>query len=253
MATTLEVLFAPAEFAALTERDLSQTICVVFDVFRATTTIVTALANGAAEVIPVAEIADALAIRRRRPEVLLAGEREGHRIRAEQTGGTDFDLGNSPREFIPARISGKTIVLSTTNGSRALRACARAQAVAAGSFLNLRATAQYLERHPASRLLLVCSGTGNEAAYEDILGAGALVELISGRLASEKFADSAQVALQIYRQNSSDLLGAVSHSRNGRRLMSIADLRDDVPRCLQRDIFPLVAKLDGDAITKLIP
>src|ERR1700722_6688529 len=129
MQTTLEVLFTPAEFAALAHRDLSQTVCVVFDIFRATTTIVTALANGAAAVIPVAEIADALAIRQRRPEVLLAGERGGLRIRAEFTGGIDFDLGNSPREFTADRIKNKTIVISTTNGSRALRACARAQAV----------------------------------------------------------------------------------------------------------------------------
>src|SRR5450631_4116363 len=111
MPTTLEVLFTPAEFAALSDRDLSQTICVVFDVFRATSTIVTALANGAAAVIPVAEIADAVAIRRRRPEVLLAGEREGLRIRADLSGGIDFDLGNSPREFTAALIRDKTIVL----------------------------------------------------------------------------------------------------------------------------------------------
>src|SRR6185437_5993383 len=96
---TLEVLFTPADFAALKGRNLSETLCVVFDVFRATSSMVTALANGAEAIVPVSEIPEALAIKERAPGVLLAGEREGVRIDAALTGGTDFDLGNSPREF----------------------------------------------------------------------------------------------------------------------------------------------------------
>ena len=80
MPTTLEVLFAPAEFARLDQRDLRHTVCVVFDVLRATSTMVTALGNGAAAIAPVAEIAEALAFRQRQPDVLLAGERDGVRI-----------------------------------------------------------------------------------------------------------------------------------------------------------------------------
>src|SRR5947208_3022666 len=133
MASTLEVLFAPAEFAALTRRDLSQTVCVVFDILRATSTMMTALDQGAARIIPVAEIDEALALRQRDPSVLLAGERNGLRIRSEQTGGTDFDLGNSPREFTAVIVKGKTIVISTTNGTRALRACAAAQRILIGT------------------------------------------------------------------------------------------------------------------------
>jgi len=248
MTTTLEVIFAPAEVAALPTRDLSQTVCVVFDIFRATSTIVTALANGAAGIIPVAEIAEALAIRHRQPDVLLAGERDGFRIRADLTGGIDFDLGNSPREFTPAKISGRTIVLSTTNGSRAMRACAKAKSVLVGSFLNLGATAQYLQS--AANLLLVCSGTHDQSSYEDVVGAGALADLLWPRFANGDVSDSARIALQIYRLNQGNLTAAVEHCRNGRRLSSIAELRDDVPWCLQRDIFPFVAKLEGDAIVK---
>src|SRR5436190_9727755 len=106
---TLEVLFTPADFGALEQRNLSDTVCVVFDVFRATTSMVSALANGAAAIIPVAEIPGALAIKNKEPSVLLAGERDGVRIRASLTGGTDFDLGNSPREFTREKVSGKTI------------------------------------------------------------------------------------------------------------------------------------------------
>jgi 2-phosphosulfolactate phosphatase len=251
MPTSLEVLFTSAEFAALANRDLSQTACVVFDVFRATSTIVTALAHGAEAVIPVAEIPEALAWRKKHPESLLAGEREGLRIRADLTGGIDFDFGNSPREFSPEKIQGRTIVLSTTNGSRALRACARAKTVLAGSFLNLKATADYLDAHSFTNVLLVCSGTHNEAAYEDVLGAGALIELLWKQFSDGHVADSAIIALQIYQQNAKDLLRAAEHSRNGRRLLGMPELRDDVAWCLQRDIFPLVAKMGPDAIQKL--
>lgn len=251
MPTSMEVLFAPAEFAALSNRDLSQTVCVVFDVFRATSTIVTALANGAAEIIPVAEIPEALALRRQRPEVLLAGERDGLRIRANLTGGVDFDLGNSPREFTPARVGGKTIVLSTTNGSRALRACASAKAVIIGSFLNLRSTVEYLQQQAPAHLLLVCSGTVNQASYEDVLGAGAMAGLLSPLYGKGEIADSSKMAVQIYEQNRRNLLNAVEHCRNGRRLLSMPDLRDDVPWCLQLDQFQLVAGLEDGAVVKL--
>ena len=247
----MEVLFAPAEFAALSKRDLSQTVCVVFDIFRATSTIVTALANGAAAIIPVAEIPEALGMRKERPEVLLAGERDGLRIHAGLTGGTDFDLGNSPREFTPARIDGKTIVLSTTNGSRALRACAQARSVIIGSFLNLRATAEYLQRQAPAHLLLVCSGTVDQTSYEDVLGAGAMADLLWPTYSGGEVADSASIALQIYEQNRHDLLNAVNHCRNGRRLLFMPELRDDVPWCLQRDCFQMVVGLENGRVIKL--
>src|SRR5690242_5213661 len=112
MQTSLEALFTPADFAVLKQRDLSDTVCVVFDVLRATSSMVTALANGAAAIVPVAELTEALAIRKQKREVLLAGERDGVRIQSNLTGGVAFDLGNSPREFTRERVNGKTIVMT---------------------------------------------------------------------------------------------------------------------------------------------
>lgn len=129
----LEVTFTPAEFAALRQRDLSQTVCVVFDVLRATSSIVTALANGACEIIPVCEIAEAVALRQARPDLLLAGERNGRRILRAQTGSVDFDLGNSPREFTRERVAGRSIAMTTTNGTRALQACRGARRLLVGA------------------------------------------------------------------------------------------------------------------------
>ncbi len=251
MPPTLEVLFTPAEFAALPGRDLSGTVCVVFDVLRATSSIVTALANGAAAIIPVSEIPEALALKQAHPEAMLAGEREGVRIRADLTGGVEFDFGNSPREFTRGRVRGRTIVLTTTNGSRALRACARARAVLAGSFLNLRATAGHLQLLPPSHLLLVCSGTFDQAAYEDVLGAGALAGLLWSGFAPGGIADSARIAREIYQQHADDLIGVMEHSRNGRRLLGNPDLRDDVAWCLRRDVYHLVAELKNNSIISL--
>jgi len=250
MFESLEVLFTPADFAALSGRDLSQTTCVVFDILRATSTIVTALANGAVSILPVAEIREALEVRRQHPDVLLAGERDGFRIHAGLTGGAEFDLGNSPREFTADNVKGRTIVISTTNGSRALRACAHAKLVLASAFLNLHATSEFLRKDQSRRLLLVCAGTHDQTAYEDVLGAGALIDSYCGGPPHPGSADSAWIAWEAFDKHRNDPLTALSHSRNGRRLMSLPDLRDDIAFCARRDIFPLVAKVTNGVITK---
>jgi len=246
MTTTLEVLLSPAELSQIRKCDLSQTVCVVFDILRATTSMVTALANGAQSIIPVGEIPEALALRAQRPEVLLAGERDGLRIRAALSGGTDFDLGNSPREYTADKVQGKTIVMTTTNGTRALRACAGAKAVLVGSFLNLRATYTWLMDQRPSHLILVCSGTFEEAALEDTLAVGAVCERIWPRYAGGHISDSAEIARRIYPLMQYDLLGAMKHSRNGRRLLANPDLRSDVWYSVQRETIPFVAELLAD-------
>ncbi len=249
--TTLEVLFAPAEFAALPSRDLSATVCVVFDILRATSTMVTALGNGAAAIIPVGEIPEALEARRQNPDVLLAGEREGLRIEAALTGGITFDLGNSPREFLPETVRGKTIVMTTTNGTRALRACAGASKVLLGSFLNLGATAAWLKHASPANLLLVCSGTFDQCAYEDVLGAGALCELLWPQYGSGKVSDSALMAHDLFQFEKSDVARAFAKSRNGSRLMTQPHLRDDVAFCAQQDTVNEVATMGkGGRITR---
>ena len=243
---TLEVLSAPAEYAGLPGRDLSGTVCVVFDILRATTTMLTALANGASAIVPVAEIADALAWRQRQPDVLLAGEREGVRIRAAQTGGVDFDLGNSPREFTAARVAGRTIVTTTTNGTRALRACVSAERVLIGSFLNLGALARWIVRTRPAHLLLVGAGTHDEAALEDTLAAGALCDRVWTAYADGHMSDAAVMARQLFQSAQGDLLGALSRGRNGRRLLQLPELAADVPWCVQLDTQNFLGSLSRD-------
>jgi 2-phosphosulfolactate phosphatase len=263
----IETILTPAELPALAQRDLRATACVVFDVLRATSTFVTALHHGAKAIIPVSEIAEALPSKnsdfgiRISESILLGGERNGVRISAN---GIDFDLGNSPREYTPEKVCGKTIVSTTTNGTRALRACVGAKTILASSFLNLTATAEFLRRNHYENVMLVCAGTGENQADEDVLAAGALTELLVGRDSVEPnssncrikargtLAPPCQIALRAYTQAKSDLLAAVCDSENARRLLAIPELRDDVAFCLQRDIFPLLAKMETDgAIRRL--
>jgi 2-phosphosulfolactate phosphatase len=250
MTATLEVILTPAEFAPLRQRDLSQTVCVVFDILRATTSMITALANGAESIIPVEQISEALELRRQRPELLLAGERDGVRIRSNLTGGIDFDLGNSPREFTSERVQGRTIVMTTTNGTRALRACASAQTVLIGSFLNLRAITNWLRDNKPPHLLLVCSGTYEQAAFEDILAAGAVCERVWPNYAGGMVADSAELARRIYPLMQPNLLDALKQSRNGRRLLSMPALRDDVWYSVQRETVSFTAQMSAAGVIR---
>jgi 2-phosphosulfolactate phosphatase len=247
----LHILLTPAELPALAGRDLRGTACVVFDILRATSTFVTALHQGATAIIPVSEIAEAVARRTQQPDVLLAGERNGVRIGAALTGKMDFDFGNSPREYTPEKVRGKTIVSTTTNGTRALRACAQAGTVLAASFLNLSATADFLRGQ--KEIILVCSGTGTGTALEDVLAAGALVErFMNGHAPGPVCSDAAEIARQTFAQMKTDLASAIGSSQNGRRLRAIPALRDDVAFCAQQDVFHLVAALDAEGCLRKV-
>jgi len=248
----IEAILSPAELPALAKRDLRGAACVVFDVLRATSTFVTALHHGAKAIVPVSEIAEALALRQKQPDILLGGERDGVRIRAAQTGGIDFDLGNSPREYTPEKVRGKTVVSTTTNGTRALRACAGAPTVLAASFLNLTATAQFIRRLQPAQIVLVCAGTRENIATEDVLAAGALGEMLLRDANGLAVPDSVETARNAWRQAKSSLLEVVSEAENARRLLAIPELRDDVAFCLQQDIYPLVAKMEGGAVIRML-
>jgi 2-phosphosulfolactate phosphatase len=250
---SIEVLFTPADFHALRQRDLSEATCVVFDVLRATTTLLTALGNGAMAVAPAADIPEALARRAHDAGVLLAGERDGLRIRASVSGGVDFDLGNSPREFTPERVGGRRVAMTTTNGTRALRACAGAAAVLPAGLRNAGATASWVARHARGEVVVVCSGTHEDSAYEDVLGAGALVDRLWPALDSVPSMDSARLARNAYRWARGDLAGAMAeNSRNARRLLAIPELAADVAVCAAEDDLGLVARLDDDGWIRLV-
>jgi 2-phosphosulfolactate phosphatase len=254
MKLIIEALLSPADYAARRPADFAGQTCVVFDVLRATSVMVTGLAHGAAGFVPVTEIAEALARRTDFPDALLAGERDGLRITAALSGGVEFDLGNSPREYVVERVAGRTIISTTTNGTRALRGCGGAATVLAGAFLNLRATASWLRRTPPPpRLVLVCAGTGTETALEDVLGAGALIQELQQLGVSVAPDDAAMLAWHAYQSVAGQLEGALATSRNGRRLQANAELNEDVRFCAQRDVFAVVAGMAADGVLRVVP
>jgi 2-phosphosulfolactate phosphatase len=248
---SLDVALNPSEFPALKQRDLTQTTCIVFDILRATTSMTTALANGAEAIIPVSEISEAIAIYEKNQNVLLAGERHGLRILKNQTGSVDFDLGNSPREFTAEKVKGKTIAMTTTNGTRALQACAGAKQIFIGAFANLAALANWISANKPENLLLVCAGTFEEAAYEDILAAGALIDSVLEKCSAEEISDSAHIARQVFQLAKSDLLKAMQFSKNARRLLANPDLCADVPFSLQHDTVNFIAEKKAGIIRRV--
>jgi 2-phosphosulfolactate phosphatase len=250
MEPSLEVTFTPADFEALRQRDLSRSVCVVFDILRATTSMTAALANGVAEIWPVREISQALELKRRHPDALLAGERHGLRIRAEQTGGVDFDFGNSPREFTSERVAGKQLIMSTTNGTRALQACAEARRVFAGSFLNFSALIAELKRDGCPNLIVIGAGTFEEAAFEDTLAAGAVCDALWDRFSESQIVDSARIARALWRAHHANLPEALRLARNGRRLLEKPELSQDVAFAAQMDVFNFTAELRDGSVRK---
>lgn len=142
------------------------TVAAVIDVLRATTTLTRALAHGARAVVPVATPAEGFAARERRPGSLLCGERDGRRV-------PGFDLGNSPFEYEPDVVRGRTLVFASTNGSQALLAAARRRVRVLACFANLSAVVARLRS--AAAVELFCAGKEGGFALEDAACAGALV------------------------------------------------------------------------------
>jgi len=246
----LQTTFTPADFEALAKTDLSETTCVVLDILRATSSMITALANGAEQILPVATIEEALAAKAEHPEALLCGERNGLLITATQTGGTEFDLGNSPREYTAETVAGKTLITTTTNGTRALRACANANQTLVASFLNLTATTNYLRAAKPERLVLVCSGTFEEAAMEDSLAAGAMADALWDLF--EDIEDSAQIARSLHQSSGDSLNESIKLALNARRLLAVPGLADDVPFSLQQSVYKFVVVQDTGGLVRIL-
>lgn len=216
---------------------------VIVDLLRASTTICAALHAGAACVRPVLEPDEAIAISKtiepgRR---ILGGERRGVLI-------PGFDLGNSPRESTPARMGGRELIFTTTNGTRAIFAASGAGAarVVIGCFANLSALVASLVADGRD-VQVVCAGTNGEVSMEDVLCAGAIVS----RLVAAGFAhhsdDQSRIAERLYESASAEregVLHMLRGSRGGRNLVQIG-LDDDIRDCAEIDRWPVVPEFDA--------
>lgn len=221
------------------EFDLSDTVCIVLDIFRATTSIVTAFANGCAGITPVLSTEDASIAASQIGPVLLAGERQSITIEG-------YDLGNSPYEFSQDRVQDQQIVMTTTNGTIAIKATEGACHTLIGSFLNATAVCQQGKGY-GKDILIVCAGTDGLFSLEDALCAGLLVQLLTVD-GEPLLTDAARGALLMYTQAKDKLVEIGVSSHNGKRLFDLNRM-DDVVYCLQTDILDRVPEyIEGKII-----
>lgn len=251
----LNVHFLPA---LMNTANLAGGTVVIIDILRASSTIITALHNGAKRVIPCGTPDEARLIRQESnaETVLLGGERGGVRIEG-------FDCGNSPTEYVPGRVTGKTIAFTTTNGTQALLKSAAAETILIGAFINRQAVVDRL--HSDQRPVhLVCAGTDSQITGEDVLFAGAIVESLQ-QIEAETHRwvlnDSARIAECFWRQSVGETLrksgdenlsakieSAMRATHGGRNLCSLG-YDNDISLCSAVDSIdrvPMLNRASGD-------
>jgi 2-phosphosulfolactate phosphatase len=209
-------------------------VVIVLDILFATTTMVTALANGAAEVVPVLDEAAARAHAKSllRDSFVLAGE-----LYAETLPGFAHP---APLSLLEHGVAGKTLIYSTTNGTVAMTQATRASRVYCGALLNARALAEHIvAQHPGETVLIVCSGSGNNFNFEDFYGAGYFVECFLKHLGD--LSDAAKAALALYRHAKAP--EALLDCRVG-RMMAARGLAREVEFACRRDAYPVVPALE---------
>jgi 2-phosphosulfolactate phosphatase len=242
----IEVFFGPA---GLTASDVAGRVVVVIDVLRASTSIATALANGARAVIPV-ESTEEVVMRAKafeRSEVKLAGERQMRPI-------PGFDLGNSPREFSRETVEGKTVLLSTTNGTTAIAALQGPRDVVIGSYVNFSAVLAMLRAalRGGTDIAILCAGRDKQFSLEDAACAGRYAHHAMRRRTDIAVNDAAFASMLIDRRYSDNLLRLFSASAHGRAL-SEAGYGEDLAVCAAIDSYPIIPIYQDRQITKLGP
>src|SRR6058998_1921624 len=237
----IDVYFTPL---GLNAGDLTGRAVVVVDVLRASTTVITALANGAKAVIPAATSEEAvrLASNLEKDGVILAGERRSVKIEG-------FALGNSPREMTATAVGGKTIVLATTNGTPALVAAQGGEPVLVGAPANFRALGEQAHQLLAARgdLVIICAGREKQFAIEDAYTAGRLVKAAKKGTRKVELNDAARAAVALTRQFAT-WQEALENSEAARQLADV-DLGDDVAFAAKADRFGVVPLYANRQIT----
>ena len=236
--------------------ELQGGVVVVIDVLRATTTMITALHAGAKCVVPLLAIEETLALKRqildggdprffpapKETDLLLGGERQGKRI-------DGFDLGNSPQEYTPERVAGKTILFSTTNGTKAIHRAALAETILPAGFINAEAVVRAVSGYDSIHIL--CAGTDGKQTEEDLYLAGLLVQRIQQNTQNRFRLNAQAIAARetwerLFEEepvSSRVLASHLDQSRGGQNLCKIG-LKPDIDIAAQINSIPLVPRFD---------
>jgi 2-phosphosulfolactate phosphatase len=238
MNKNLDVCLTPALIPLY---NVEEYIVVVIDIFRATSSICYGIENGAEAIIPVSEVEECAAYREKGFDHLLAAERNGEVV-------AGFDFGNSPFSYTKEKVSGKTVVLTTTNGTHALHLSRKAKKIVIGSFLNLTSLCNWLKMQNES-ILLVCAGWKNNFNLEDTLFAGAVVEQL--KESGYTLDDPAMAANDLFQIGKNDISQYLSKTSHGERLKKLG-IEKDIAFCLQIDVTIAIPILDGEKLVKFV-
>ncbi len=219
-------------FVALTPEYLFKipikaSLIILIDIFRATTTITAALHAGVPKLLPVSSLEEAR--KSRAPGVLLGGEHKAAKP-------YDFDLGNSPLEYVPEKIGNKTVVFYTTNGTRVLALIKEAPQIVFGSFWNISAIESYTKKWNGD-VALVCAGWRSHVALEDAVFAGALVERLEDEFTP--YADDPVIAKMLWEQGKDNLDEYLRRGTHWRRLKR-QGVGQDFEVCLRQDVTDVI-------------
>jgi 2-phosphosulfolactate phosphatase len=235
MQRKIEVCFTPALIDRYTIED---SIVVVIDILRATSSMVYGIDNGAEAIIPVALVEDCLTYMDK--GFLLAAERNGEVVEG-------YDFGNSPFSYTADKVAGKTVVLTTTNGTKALHLARKAHQVVIGAFLNLQALCDWIKEQEKD-VLLLCAGWKDQFNIEDTLFAGAVVHRLRNEFAL--YDDSSVAAEDLYLLAKDDLRAYVGKSSHSHRMVAL-NIEEDVKFCLQVDLCQAIPVLEGESLVAL--
>lgn len=242
----VDVFFGPSE---ISPPEMNGRVVAVIDVLRASTTIAAALHNGARSVIPFESSEEVINVSKsfERRDVRLAGERRMLPI-------PGFDFGNSPLEFTRDAVEGKTVLITTTNGTAALAAVSGARDTVIACYANYTAVLALLRTalRGGVDVSIICAGTDRHYSLEDAACAGRFAAAAARDLGEVSYNDAARTALLVHDRYGDDVSGVFADTRHG-RLLASAGFHDDLVACSTIDRYPVVPIYHERQITKLGP
>ncbi len=232
----IEVCYSPQSYPLFHNPD---SIVVVIDILRASSAITTAFYNGVAKMIPVATVEEAATYKAN--GFMVAAERNGEIL-------PGFDMGNSPFGYMNTKVKGKTIAITTTNGTQAIDVAKNAQKIIIGSFLNLDVIVEYLKKEKKN-VLFLCAGWKNKFNLEDTLYAGAVAQSLIYKHNFTSSCDSTIAAMELYKVAKHDMFGFLANSSHRNRLAKL-DLERDINYCLTPNQCPVIPIMEGKFLVK---
>ncbi len=224
---------------------LEDKLVIVIDVLRATSTMVTALANGCQSIIPVLSPEDAIERRLTLPGALLGGERSALPIEG-------FDLGNSPFDYVPEKVGGKRVIITTTNGTRAIQDASAAPKIWMASFLNMQSIVlailqQFEKSDKLQGVVVFCAGTEERFDLSDTLCAGMLIDGLGTNVTLN---DLGEAARMLYRSSENSIVDKIRDSVHGKKLIYLGFERD-VVYCSTPNVLPIIPVFEEGEIVWL--